>query len=110
MDFSVSTVPAAQVLVSSTSSGITSSVLVDGHVKCLDDRRTGALGSQARFEGALPAEVIGPPLQHGKAERPRGETSQEGEVLGRKLVLERLGRGRHHDRSPCADHRHQIRE
>ena len=62
-----------------------------------------------RLGHELPADVVGAPLQHGPAERPPAGTEsprlrqcrQEGQLLGRKLILQRL-RGRGHDHPPAA--------
>ena len=59
---------------------------------------------------ALDADIVGAALQDAEPQRAIDVSGQEGEVLGRELVLEGLGRGRHDDATAAGDGGHQVGE
>ncbi len=69
-----------------------------------------ALGAGAHLSQPLETHVVRAALQHGPVEIASDVLGEEGEVLGGQLVLEGLGRRRHHD--PCIglDRRDEVGE
>ncbi len=68
------------------------------------------IGAALGLTRSLPAEVVGSALQHGELDGKAEVVGEEGKILGRQLVLERLGRGRHHDLFAQQQGGHEVRQ
>ncbi len=68
----------------------------------------GLIAGVGDLAGPLAAQVVVAALEHGEGERSRQPLGHRRQVLVRQLVLQRLGRRRHHHLAPRDDGRYQV--